>query len=54
MWAGTGEGARSAGSGRQEVVRLYKELMGIDALRKGYYEDALEGRAAVVTRPAAV
>ena len=26
------------------MVRLYKELMCIDPLRKGYYQDALEGR----------
>jgi geranylgeranyl transferase type-2 subunit alpha len=29
---------------------LYRELMDIDPLRKGFYKDALEGRAAVVTK----
>ena len=29
---------------------LYKELMIVDPHRKGFYADALEGRAAVVTK----
>ena len=42
------EGAPSGGSGRQEVMLLYRDLMVIDVPWKGNYQDALEGQTVVV------
>lgn len=35
---------------RQQVAALYTQLMEVDPLRKGFYQDAAAGRAAVVVR----
>jgi geranylgeranyl transferase type-2 subunit alpha len=35
---------------KQQVAELYTRLMEVDPLRKGFYEDAAAGRAAVVVR----
>ncbi|CAL8463367.1 g2901 [Coccomyxa elongata] len=47
----TGTGVQEGGPDQQLIRNLYGELMDIDPMRKGYYADALEGKANVVTRP---
>lgn len=47
----TGAGLEGGGTDQQVIKKLYEELMEIDPMRKGYYTDAVEGRANVVTRP---
>ncbi len=44
-------GVQEGGPDQQLIKKLYEELMDIDPMRKGYYIDALEGKANVVTRP---
>ncbi len=44
-------GVEQEGSAQQQIRDLYTELMELDPMRRGYYKDALEGKAAVVTRP---
>eukprot|EP00887_Chlorella_sp_A99_P001811 scaffold19.g1811.t1 len=49
--AGSGSGSSSGGnasSGSTEVEELYARLLEVDPLRRGYYEDAQQGRAKVV------
>jgi geranylgeranyl transferase type-2 subunit alpha len=45
--AGSGEGLAA------QVAAGYARLIELDPLRRGYYQDAVEGRAHVVARPAA-
>jgi geranylgeranyl transferase type-2 subunit alpha len=54
--ATSGPAAAAAGSGESlaaEVAAGYARLIELDPLRRGYYQDAVEGRAHVVARPAA-
>ncbi len=45
--------APSESGWRDEIRQLYGELTEIDPLRKGYYQDCLQGKAHVVLRAAA-
>lgn len=38
---------------RDEIRQLYRELSEVDPLRKGYYQDCLQGKAHVVLKAAA-
>lgn len=54
--SGGGGGGDAAGGGADlaaEVAGGYAQLIELDPLRKGYYEDARDGRAHVVAKPAA-
>ena len=42
--------SNSADSGCPAAQRIYETLVDIDPLRKGYYMDAMQGKAAQVTR----
>lgn len=42
---------RGSGESKSKLKELYTELIQIDPMRKGYYEDALAGKAAVLVRP---
>lgn len=42
------EGAEES---KKKLKELYEELIQIDPLRKGYYQDALAGNAGVLIRP---
>ena len=50
--AGDGPGeSEVAGGGKEQLKELYRELIEIDPMRKGYYNDALVGNAAVLVQP---
>ena len=46
-----GEGGACATSSAEHSGDIYRELIKVDPLRRGYYMDELEGRARVVTQP---
>ena len=47
----TGDTGSSAISNVDSSAHMYRELLEVDPLRRGYYLDELGGRAQVVTRP---
>lgn len=47
----TGDTGSSATSHVDSSAHIYRELLEVDPLRRGYYLDELGGRAQVVTRP---
>ena len=47
----TGEVGNAATSNAHGSAHIYRELLEVDPVRRGYYLDELEGRAQVVTRP---
>ncbi|KAK9917835.1 hypothetical protein WJX75_008732 [Coccomyxa subellipsoidea] len=44
-------GVQQGEADQQQIRGLYTDLMELDPMRKGYYKDALEGKAVVVTKP---
>lgn len=52
MLAGAGDSeVEGPGQSKERLEELYKELIGIDPMRKGYYLDALAGNASVLVHP---
>ena len=47
---GLGDSAEAGAALLEEARGIYRRLMDIDPLRRGYYQDALEGRAFVVVQ----
>jgi hypothetical protein len=51
VWEWCSTGVQQGEADQQQIRGLYTDLMELDPMRKGYYKDALEGKAVVVTKP---
>ena len=52
MLAGAGDSeVEGPGQSKERLKELYRELIEIDPMRKGYYLDALVGNASVLVHP---